>query len=244
LATLLATGELPLLTELREKFPRALLELKSIPRLGANRIKLLAELLKIRSRADLKRAVDSGSLTGLKGFGPKMVERLRKSLATETDPSKGETRRALYGEAAPNAGRLVSYLRRHPSVERAEVAGSFRRKANTVGDLNLLVASSEPESVKRHFLDFSGIVHAIRPAASSDVSVIVSGGLRVELHLVAPQNWGAALIWFTGARLHCAQLQSIAKARRLRFDGPALLRDDAPIVTGTEEEVYRAFGLL
>ena len=61
---------------------------------------------------------------------------------------------------------------------------------------------------------------------------------------MTPQNWAAALIWFTGARLHCAQLQSIAKARRLRFDGPPLLRDDASIVTETEEEVYRAFGLL
>jgi DNA polymerase (family X) len=133
LATLLETGELPLLKELREKFPRALLELKSIPGLGANRIKLLAELLNIRSRADLKRAVDSGSLAGLKGFGPKMQERLRKSLAIETGPSKGETRRALYSEAAPIAGRLISHLRRHPYVERAEVAGSFRRRADTVG---------------------------------------------------------------------------------------------------------------
>jgi DNA polymerase (family X) len=243
LATLLETGELPLLKELREKFPRALLELKSIPGLGANRIKLLAELLNIRSRADLKRAVDSGSLAGLKGFGPKMQERLRKSLAIETGPSKGETRRALYGEAAPIAGRLISHLRRHPYVERAEVAGSFRRRADTVGDLKLLAASAEPESVKRHFLDFPGIVHAIRPGASSDASVIVSGGLRVELHVVAPQNWSAALIWFTGSKSHCAQLQSVARARGLRFDGPALLRDGASMATRTEEEVYRALDL-
>jgi DNA polymerase/3'-5' exonuclease PolX len=88
LATLLDTGELPLLTELRAKFPRTLLELKSVPGLGANRIKLLAELLNIRSRDDLMRAIESGSLAGFKGFGPKIQERLRKFLAVETVASR------------------------------------------------------------------------------------------------------------------------------------------------------------
>ena len=83
LATLLDTGELPLLTELREKYPRSLLELKNIPGLGINRIKILAELMNIRSREDLKHAVESGSIAQLRGFGPKLQERLKKFLAVE-----------------------------------------------------------------------------------------------------------------------------------------------------------------
>jgi len=91
LATLLDTGESPLLIELRQKFPRTLLELKSIPGLGTNRIKLLAELLNVRCRDDLKRAIEAGSLARLRGFGPKMQERLRKSLATDADVSRRVT---------------------------------------------------------------------------------------------------------------------------------------------------------
>jgi hypothetical protein len=84
LATLLDTGELPLLTELRQKFPPSLLQLKSLPGLGANRIKILAERLNIRSREDLKHAIEARSLAKLRSFGPKMQERLRNSLAVET----------------------------------------------------------------------------------------------------------------------------------------------------------------
>ena len=83
LATLLDTGELPLLTELRQKYPRSLLELKTIPGLGTNRIKILAELMNIRSREDLKHAVETGSIAKLRGFGPKLQERLRNFLAVE-----------------------------------------------------------------------------------------------------------------------------------------------------------------
>jgi DNA polymerase (family 10) len=88
LATLLDTGELPLLTELRQKYPRSLLELKSIPGLGTNRIKILVELMNVRSREDLKHAVETGSIAKLRGFGPKLQERLRNSLALEPIASK------------------------------------------------------------------------------------------------------------------------------------------------------------
>jgi DNA polymerase (family 10) len=93
LATLLDTGELPLLTELREKYPRSLLDLKNVPGLGINRIKILVEILNIRSREDLKLAVDKGALAKLRGFGPKLQERLRTSLADDTAASKETPRR-------------------------------------------------------------------------------------------------------------------------------------------------------
>ena len=94
LATLLDTGELPLLTELRDKYPRSLLELKNIPGLGINRIKILAELMNIRSREDLKHAVEAGSIAKLRGFGPKLQERLRNLLAVEPVASKEPIRRS------------------------------------------------------------------------------------------------------------------------------------------------------
>jgi DNA polymerase (family 10) len=92
LATLLDTGELPLLTELRQRYPRSLLDLKSIPGLGTNRIKILAEILNIRSREDLKNAVDKGALAKMRGFGPKLNERLRNLLAAPV-ASKEASRR-------------------------------------------------------------------------------------------------------------------------------------------------------
>jgi DNA polymerase (family 10) len=93
LATLLDTGELPLLTELRQKYPRSLLELKSIPGLGINRIKILAELMNVRSREDLKHAVESGSIAKLRGFGPKLQERLKTFLAVERATSNEAVQR-------------------------------------------------------------------------------------------------------------------------------------------------------
>jgi len=94
LATLLDTGELPLLTELRQKYPRSLLELKSISGLGINRIKILAELMNIHSREDLKHAVEAGSIAKLRGFGPKLQERLRNLLAVEPVASNEPIRRS------------------------------------------------------------------------------------------------------------------------------------------------------
>ena len=93
LATLLDTGELPLLTELRQKYPRSLLELKSIPGLGINRIKILAELMNIRSREDLKHAVETGSIAKLRSFGPKLQERLKNLLAVEPAAPKEAVQR-------------------------------------------------------------------------------------------------------------------------------------------------------
>src|SRR6266436_5765715 len=94
LATLLDTGELPLLAELRQKYPRSLLELKNVPGLGINRIKILAELMNIRSRKDLKHAVEAGSIAKLHGFGPNLQDRLRNLLAVEPVASKEPIRRS------------------------------------------------------------------------------------------------------------------------------------------------------
>ncbi len=242
LATLLDTGDLPLLTELRQKYPRSLLDLKSIPGLGTNRIKILAELFNIRSREDLKHAVETGSLAKLRGFGPKLQERLRTSLAADTVGSKEALRRVPYGEAAQIAAQLLSHLHHDAEIEQAEVAGSFRRKTDTIGDLNLIAASAEPDSVTRRFLSFPGIVHTLG-SGPTEASATVTGGLRVELHIVPVEHWGAALVWFTGSKSHLSALQSIAKTRGLRLDASGLFCGGESLAAKSEEEVYRALAM-
>ena len=242
MAILLDTVVLPILTELREKFPRSLLELKNIPGLGVNRIKILAELLNVRKREDLKQAVEAGALAKLRGFSPKLQERLQKSLAIDMVASNQTVRRASYNDAAQIASGLLSYVSRCAKVERAEIVGSFRRKTDTVGNLNLIAASSEPDFVRRHFLTSPSIAH--EPGSSSaEATAIVTGGLRVKLRVVTPESWGAALVWFTGSKSHCFELQTIANTYGLRLDESGLFRGGVSISTTDKEDVYRALGL-
>ncbi len=144
LATLLDTGELPLHTELLHRFPAGLLELRNVGGLGPKRIKLLADRLNIRNREDLRRAVEAGLLRTIRGFGPKMEERIRNSLAHE---ALSTSWRFPFHEAALIASSLTTHMRKCEQIERIEVAGSYRRRREIVGDLDLLVIGTSPERV-------------------------------------------------------------------------------------------------
>src|SRR5690348_13434974 len=158
LATLLDTGELPLHTELLRRFPAGLLELRNVGGLGPKRIKLLADRLNIGNREDLRRAVEAGLLRTIRGFGPKMEERIRNSLAHEA-PSTNQ--RFPYHEAALIASSLTTHMRKCGEVERIEVAGSYRRRRETVGDLDLLVIATSPERVMRQFFAFPDVAQTL-----------------------------------------------------------------------------------
>src|SRR5216684_6201308 len=198
LATLLDTGELPLHTELLHRFPAGLLELRNVGGLGPKRIKLLADRLNIRNREDLRRAVEAGLLRTIRGFGPRTEERIRNSLAHEA-PST--SRRFPYHEAALIASSLTTHMRKCEQVERIEVAGSYRRRRETVGDLDLLVIGTSPEPVMRHFLAFPDVARALG-SGETRAGVVLRNGIQVDLRVVPENSYGAALIYFTGSKAH------------------------------------------
>jgi DNA polymerase (family 10) len=240
LATILDTGDLPIRIELMRTFPSGLLELKNLPALGPKRIKLLADRLHVRNRDDLKRAVEAGQLRTIRGFGAKMEERLLEALAREPDAIKPN--RISYADASIVADNLRSRLSGCASLERLETAGSFRRRRETIGDLDVLTASTNPSAVIASFLSFPGIIKTLG-AGETRASVVLNGGLQVDLRVVPPHSWGAALVYFTGSQAHCIHIRRIAQNLGLLLNEYGLYRGEERVAGSEEHEVYRGLGL-
>lgn len=239
IATLAKTGEFELHRQLTGEVPRGLLDLLNVPGLGPKRVKLLAERLKVRDAASLLKAVKAGQLKEIRGFGPKMEQQIMLAL------SRGEAEapaRILYRDAADIAVALEEHLRKSGAVERAEVAGSFRRRRETIGDLDILASSADPERVTRHFLAFDGIARTLG-SGETKTTVVLKSGLQVDLRIVPAASYGAALAYFTGSKAHNVHMRRIAQARGMLLNEYGLFRGDKPIAGKDEHGVYRALGL-
>jgi DNA polymerase (family X) len=240
LSTILDTGDLPIRIELMRTFPQGLLELKNLPALGPKRIKLLADRLHVRSRDDLKRAIEAGQLRTIGGFGPKMEERLLDALAREPDAVKPD--RISYADASIVAERLLDHLRGCTAIEQLEIAGSFRRRCETIGDLDVVTASANPSAVIERFLAFPTIAKTLG-AGETRVSVVLNTGLQADLRTVPRQSWGAALLYFTGSQAHCIHLRRIAQERGLLLNEYGLYRATEQVAGAEEEDIYQFLGL-
>ena len=239
IATVVSTGDLPMRRELASKFPPELLELTHVPGLGPKRVKQLADELHIRNRDDLARAVRAGAIRTIRGFGPKIEERILEALDRQ---GAGESKRMRYAEAARIAARLSAHMRECRGIDALEVAGSFRRRRETVGDLDLLVTATEPAPVMKQFTSFAD-VGEVTGAGETKTAVVLKNGLQVDLRVVPPASYGAALTYFTGSKAHCVHLRRIAQARELLLNEYGLFRGKLAIAGATEEEIYAALGL-
>jgi len=233
------TGDLPLHRELARKFPRELMELREIPGLGPKRIKLLMDRLHIHGREDLERHAKSGKLHSIKGFGPKIEEKI---LATIAKKEPAGATRVLYSEAAILAAPLVAHLRKCPAIEELEVAGSFRRRRETIGDLDIVAAASHPEAVMKQLTSFPAVGKVVG-AGETKTTVLLNDGLQVDLRVVPRASFGAALMYFTGSKAHNIHLRRIAQDRELLLNEYGLFRGESIVAGKTEEQVYRALRL-
>lgn len=237
--TLIKTGELAIYQELRKKVPSALMEVMRLPALGPKRVKQLHDELGVGSLDDLKNALEAGALRTLRGFGSKMEESIRAALERRTVVA---TKRWLYADAAIEVERLLSYLRECPGVTRVEVAGSFRRCRDTVGDLDLLAISSDPAQVMRRLTEYSHVAH-VGGVGDTKTTVILHDGLQVDLRVLREESYGAAMVYFSGSKDHCVHIRRIAQRMELSLNEYGLFRGTESIAARTEEEVYRALGL-
>jgi len=235
---LIATGEMPQRRALLRKLPPGLLDLLRIPGLGPKRVRLLHDKLKIKTAADLAKAVAAGKVGKLKGFGPAMVEKIGAGL-----PQAGRTeRRMLLQEAEQHARALVEYLRGGGGIQQIEVAGSFRRRRETIGDLDILVTSTAAEQVMSRFTRYPDVKRVVSQG-STRASVRLSGGLQVDLRAVEPDAYGSALQYFTGSQAHSIELRKIAQAKKLKLNEYGVYQGTHRTAGRTEEEVYATLDL-
>jgi len=240
ITALLETGTLPQRQQLVATIPPGLLDLLRIPGLGPKRVKLFHDELKVNTVADLKRALEAGKIAKLGGFGPKLLEKIREGVAGAAAGS-GQRRMVLH-EAEQYARALVEYLTAGGGIDAIEVAGSFRRRKETIGDLDIVVSGANAPDLISRFGKFGEVTH-VASQGDTRSTVRLSSGLQVDLRVIEPACFGAALQYFTGSQAHNIELRKIAQAKKLKLNEYGLYRGSKCIGGRAEEEVYAALGL-
>ncbi len=243
LEELLSTGQIGYHQELLAQFPDGILELLRVPGLGPRTVALVYHELQIADIDDLEQATRDQRLRELPGLGAKSEEKI---LASIERYRQGLTR-ALLGDILPIAEQLIASLRAHPDVLAAEMAGSTRRRRATVGDLDLLATSNHPEEVCRDFAA-SGQLAEVTMAGDTKVSGLLAGGRSVDLRVVPPESYGAALQYFTGSAAHGVALRTRAQKTNLTINEYGVFEQHnekigEKVGGDTEESVYAAAGL-
>ena len=235
---IVTNGELSLRKQLAAKLPAGLLDLLRIPGLGPKRVKVLYKKLKVKSAADLAKALDAGKVQKLKGFGPKMEEKMRAGLGQ----AEVTERRMLLSEAEIQAQAILAYLKAGGGIKQIEAAGSYRRRRETIGDLDILVTSGHSAKVMDRFAAYGDVAEVVSKGETR-ATVKLSGGLQVDLRAVEPDAYGAALMYFTGSKAHNIELRTIAQERSYKLNEYGLFKGTQRVAGKTEQDVYAKLGL-
>ncbi|MCL6472262.1 MAG: DNA polymerase/3'-5' exonuclease PolX [Firmicutes bacterium] len=240
LEELITTGRLGYYEELKAKIPVQLTELLEIPGLGPKKAKKIYEALGITTRDQLKRAIEEHRLEQIPGFGKKTIENIVRGISQYEKMHE----RILLSDAYPIAHEIVEQLKAQPFVDRADPAGSLRRMKETVGDIDLLASSKEPQKIMDFFTSLPQVAYVLAKGETKS-SIVARNGLQVDLRVVSPDQYGAALQYFTGSKSHNIHLRDIAKSRGLKINeyGVFDVATDEKLAGRTEEEVYGVLGM-
>jgi DNA polymerase (family X) len=235
---LATTGHLPSYDELRRSTPPGLVALLRIPGLGPKKIKALHETLKIESMADLRAAGESGLIAKLKGFGAKTEAKILEGIAFVE--KAGE--RILQSDALRLVAPILAAVRAHPQVIRAEVCGSLRRRAETIGDLDVLFSSQNAPAVLETFVKLPQVATVLAHGPTK-ASVRLADGVQCDLRGVEDAQYPFALHYFTGSKAHNIAIRKRALARGLSLNEYALTGADGPVACETEADLFGALEL-
>ncbi|WP_446901847.1 DNA polymerase/3'-5' exonuclease PolX [Burkholderia sp. YIM B11467] len=233
-----ATGTCELQQTLRHALPGAIVELLEVPGLGAKRVKALHDALHVDSLEQLRTEAKSGHVRELPGFGARTEAHLLDAI----DERLRDPQRFLLPDAAHALMPLLERLRAVAGVGKAVPAGSFRRRRETVGDLDILVTSRDPVAVADAFVGYGDVARVLAHGKTRS-SVVLVNGLQVDLRVVDADAFGAALVYFTGSKAHNITLRRIAQAGGLKINEYGVFRGDERIAGATEASVYEAIGL-
>jgi len=234
------TGTIAKLEDLRSDIPDGVREMIAIPALGPKKAMLLHRDLGIGSIDELAHALRDHRLAGVKGFGPKTEENLLRGI----DQLRSVGERTKVNVALDLAETLLGDLRELKQVEKADYAGSLRRMAETIGDVDLLAASTKPGPVMDAFCSHP-LVERVVAHGKTKSSISTTLGIQVDLRVITPEVWGAALQYFTGSKAHNIRVREIAVRKGLKLSEYGLFRVKSGklVVSETEDEVYERLGM-
>lgn len=232
------TGKCALLDRLRRELPPAITELLHIPGLGPKRVRALWHDLDVQTIEQLYRAARDGRIRSLAGFGEKTELKILQAVEAHIST----VRRFKLATAAQYADSLVVHLGQVPGVKQVEVAGSFRRMRETVGDLDILVTAQAKSPVMARFTTYDEVKEVLS-VGPTRASVILRCGLQVDLRVVEEASYGSALVYFTGSKAHNIAIRRIAQERGLKINEYGVFRGEKRVAGETEASVYQAVGL-
>jgi len=218
--------------------PETLTQLTTVPGIGPKRAKALLEALDVRSLDDLKEAAEAGKIAGVSGFGEKSEQAILHELAQARDVE----RRFRISTAEDFAEPFLAHIRKHNNVKKAIIAGSYRRRKETVGDIDILVTATNGKEVVEHFVGYEEIDQIISKGTTRS-TVVLRSELQVDLRVVPEVSYGAALHYFTGSKPHNIQVRRRGVERGLKINEYGVFKGEERIAGRTEEEVYDTVGL-
>ncbi len=237
--TIVETEGLPQLEELRAQVPRGVVDMMRLPGLGPKKAAALFKELQIASLEALKQASESGAVAGLKGFGEKTAKKILEGLGKL---AQAGPQRVQLAEALPAAEVILADLRNCPGVHEAEIAGSFRRRRETVADLDLLATAADSAPVMDR-LAAHPLVESVLARGETKQRVRLKSGIEMDLRVVPRESFGAAMQYFTGSKEHNIVMRRRAQERGLKINEYGVFRGETSIAGRTEAEVYAAVDL-
>jgi DNA polymerase (family 10) len=241
IAEMCETGTCGFLEELRAKYPSTIVEVLGVGGVGMKTAKLMFDQLGIASLADLEKALEAGALSEIPRLGKKSIENIRRGVLAYV----GRSKRTPLGTALPLALEIVDFLAANAPAHDLIPAGSVRRNEPTVGDIDIVCTSDEPEKVIAAFVGWER-AEAVLAEGGTKASIWLAGGLQIDLRVLPAHVYGNLLQHFTGSREHNIQLRELAVRKNLRVseNGIVDLSDGRLITCRTEAEVYATLGLM
>jgi DNA polymerase (family 10) len=235
---ILQTGRLSALEQMHRDYPASLTDLMQVESLGPKRAGQLYDELGIASVGQLAAALDAGKVEKLRGFGKKSAASLRRAIVN----FERHRQRFPLADADQLIQPLVKHLREAPGLRDLEVAGSYRRRKETVGDIDLLVTCEKPQLVMQQFQAFKD-VDRVEAAGMTRSTIVLRSGLQVDLRIVPRRSYGAALYYFTGSKAHNVAVRKLGVERGLRINEYGVFRASAgKPVEGTERRTGKRIG--
>ncbi|HEV2972219.1 MAG TPA: PHP domain-containing protein [Pirellulales bacterium] len=228
ITTLVRTGTLPMLDELRGQVPESVLMLMRVPGLGPKKAAKLFRELDVKTLAELRAACETHRVQELEGFGAKTEAAILSGMTLAESP---ESQRMYWADADVFAQAILAHLRPCRSIKQMEMAGSYRRGRDTIGDLDVVVESTDPNEVMDRLAKFPNI-EATLGRGETKMSIRLRSGLQVDLRIVPGESYGAALLYFTGSKQHNIVLRGMAKDRGMRINEYGVFR----VPRGAHEE--------